>query len=319
MTTAPQSLRGWIYDQPYLLLSLTMSFWAGNIVLGRAVAGNVPPLALAWVRWGVGLAIILPFAWRYLRRDMAVIVRSLPILSLLALTGITAYNSMAYIGLQYTFATNALVFQSSAPLLIAIWSFALFGDRMSLGQMAGVTLSLAGVLTIIGRGDLTALLELSVNRGDAWMVAGVTTYALYAACLRLKPQIHWLSFLAVTFFLGDLFLTPAVMWEISTGYTLKLDLQTLLTLAYVCIFPSVLAYIFFNRGVEMVGANRAGPFFHLVPLIGAVLAIVFLGETIKVFHIAGFAAVVAGIALTQAGRKKALSENEETAIPDQNQ
>ncbi|MHA1524811.1 MAG: DMT family transporter [Alphaproteobacteria bacterium] len=304
MTSASRKLRGWFYDQPYLLLTLTMSFWAGNIVLGRAVAGNVPPLALAYVRWGVGLAIILPFAWRHLRTDMAAIRRSLPILSLLGLTGITAYNSMAYIGLQYTQATNALVFQSSAPLLIALWSFILFRDRLSLSQIAGVTISLAGVLTIIGRGDWVALLDLSINRGDAWILAGLIAYAFYAACLRLKPQIHWLSFLAVTFFLGDLFLTPALLWEISTGYTLTLDLQTLLTLGYVCVFPSVLAYIFFNRGVEMVGANRAGPFFHLVPLIGAVLAIAFLGEAIEIFHVAGFAAVVAGIALTQAKRKK---------------
>lgn len=295
------------YHSPYLLLTLTMSFWAGNIVLGRAVAGNVPPLALAYVRWGVGLALILPFAWGSLRRDLPVIMRSLPVLSFLSLIGITAYNSLAYIGLQYTFATNALVFQSSAPLLIGLWSFVLFRDRLGAMQMAGVAISLAGVLTIIVRGDISALANLSINRGDAWILAGMFTYALYAACLRLKPEIHWLSFLAVTFFLGDLFLTPAVLWEIASGYTLRLDTQTLLTLAYVGVFPSVLAYIFFNRGIELIGANRAGPFFHLIPLIGAILAIAFLGERIEVFHIAGFAAVVAGIALTQTGGKRVTS------------
>lgn len=310
MTSPQRKPGGGFYDSPYLLLTLTMSFWAGNIVLGRAVAGNVPPVALAYVRWGVGLMIILPFAWGALRRDLPVIVRSLPVLSFLALIGITAYNSLAYIGLQYTLATNALVFQSSAPLLIGLWSFVLFRDRLGAAQLAGVALSLAGVLTIIVRGDFSALVGLTVNRGDAWILAGMFNYALYAACLRLKPKIHWLSFLAVTFFLGDLFLTPAVIWEISSGYTLRADLPTLLTLAYVGMFPSVLAYIFFNRGVELIGANRAGPFFHLIPLIGAILAIAFLGERIEVFHIAGFAAVVAGIALTQAGRRQKKSADQ---------
>src|SRR5580700_799952 len=143
----------WLFRQPYLLLSLMALFWAFNIVLGRLVAGHVPPMALSFIRWAAAFLLVLPFAWSPLARDWPQIRKHFVFMTVLSITGISAYNTMAYYGLQYTQAINGLLIQSTMPLFIALWSFALFGDRLTLAQAAGIALSLAGVLIIICRGD----------------------------------------------------------------------------------------------------------------------------------------------------------------------
>lgn len=289
----------WAYQRPYLLLSLTMLAWAGNVVLGRFVAGHVPPVLLAQVRWSGAFILILPFAWPHLKRDATALRQALPVMLVLSFTGITLYNTMAYVGLQFTQAINGLLMQSTAPLLIGFWSLVLFRDRLSLGQIAGILTSLAGVLVIIARGDPRVLLELEPNPGDLWIVAALIFYALYSALLRRRPGVHWLSFLAFTFGAGQFMLLPATIAEHAAGIRPVADATTFATLAYVVIFPSLLAYLCFNRGVELIGANRAGPFFHLIPVFGSLLAILFLGERPALFHAVGYAMILSGIVLAQ--------------------
>ena len=295
MTTLLARLGRQIYDRPYVLLSLTSLFWAGNIVLGRYAAGKVPPVGLAWVRWAGSFALLIGFAWPHIRRELPVIRANLGKLALLAMTGVAFYNTMAYWGLQYTEALNGLLIQSTGPLLIAIWSLVLFRDVLSPAQAIGVMVSMAGVATILTRGDVGALAEIRFNIGDVWMFVAMIVYALYSALLRLKPPMHWLSFLAFTVGLGTAMLTPLFLAEMAYGRHMTLDLPTVLTLVYVVVFPSTLAYVCFIRGVELIGANRAGPFFHLMPLFGAVLAILFLGERPQPFHAIGFALVLTGV------------------------
>src|SRR5688572_25669963 len=156
MATSDQTQRsfpllGWLANQPYLLLSLTSLFWAGNVVLGRYVAGHVPPIALATLRWSGAFLLILPFAWSHMKREWPVMRANMPMLILLAVTGIGAYNTIAYIGLQYTSALNALLIQSAGPLFVAFWSLVLFQSRLTIAQAFGIAISLAGVLTIIAR------------------------------------------------------------------------------------------------------------------------------------------------------------------------
>ncbi|MGE4372399.1 MAG: DMT family transporter [Xanthobacter sp.] len=300
---APRSLRG-LFDAPYLLLSLTALLWAGNLVLGRYVAGHVPPVTLALLRWVGATAIILPFAWPQLKRDLPLIRRSFWLLVLLAATGIACFNAMSYHALQYTQAVNALLLQSMAPLLVGLWSFFLFRDRLSLGQIAGICTSLCGVVLIISRGDLDTLLHLTPNIGDMWMVIALLIYAFYTAILRNRPPMGALSFLAVIMALGAIFLVPFSARELAAGQSLHFDTTTLITLGYVMVGPSLIAYLFFNRAVELVGANRAAPFLHLMPVFGTALAIVFLGEALAWFHLMGYALVICGIFLaTRAGHK----------------
>lgn len=292
-------LAQWFWQQPYLLLALTFLAWAINIVVGRAIAGHIPPIALAQIRWIGASAIVVPFAWRHLRRDWPVIRQYARLLLALAATGIGVYNTLAYAALQYTEALNGLLVQSAFPLVIGMWSFVLFRDRLSAAQIVAIVLSLVGVVTIVCRGDLALLASLTLNRGDVMMLVAVAVYALYSTLLKIRPAIHPLSLLAVVMTAGAAMILPFWFWEISTGYVMQATPTTFAVLAFVVIFPSTLAYLIFNRGVELIGPNRAGPFFHLLPVFGSALAIVFLGESLRWFHLAGYALIVAGIVVAQ--------------------
>lgn len=305
--SAPRSTGplGAVFNAPYLLLVLVAMLWAVNMVLGRYIVGHVPPLTLAFVRWTGATLILLPFAWSQLMRDWPLVRTHFPSLLLLSATGISCYNSMTYYGLQYTEAVNGLLVQSTTPLIVAVWTFLLFRERLSLGQTAGIGVSLVGVMFIISRGDLDTLVHLKPNVGDLWLLLAIAIYGFYAAMLRKRPPMGSLSFLLVIMAMGAVILIPTVLWEMHLGKYLKFDTLTYSAMAYVAVGPSLIAYMFFNRAVEMVGANRAAPFIHLLPVFGTALAIVFLGERLAWYHLVGYVLVIGGIGLaTVSGRKR---------------
>ena len=287
----------WLNNQPYLLLSLTSLFWAGNIVLARHVGDHLPPITLTTIRWFGVFLILLPFAWPHLKRDWPVLRAHLPLMLLLSAIGFAFNNAISYWALQYTQALNALLIQSSGPLFVALWSLILFGVRLTGAQLAGIAISLAGVLTILLRGDFGALAGIAFNKGDVMFGASLVSFALYSALMPRRPVTHQLSLISFTTFCGALMLLPFAVWEYSTGAVLKFDFLTLATLAYVLIFPSTLAYLFFNRGIALIGPNRAAPFFHLVPVFGSAMAILLLGEQPRLFHLVGYALVLAGVVI----------------------
>ncbi|QUS41166.1 DMT family transporter [Tardiphaga alba] len=297
MTTPapPRSLISWFANQPYLLLSLTSLFWAGNIVLGRFVAGHVPPITLSCVRWIGAFLLMLPFAWTPLRKDWPVIRKHIPLMLLLALTGFAANTALAYAGLQYTQALNGLLIQSSGPLYVALWSLILFGIRLSLVQLLGIVISMTGVFVILLRGDLTALAGIEINKGDAMLAGALLVFGIYSAMMIKRPVTHPMSLIAVTTGFGALMTVPVSLWELNAGRPLILDTVTFLALAYAVIFPSTLAYLFFNRGIALIGPNRAAPFLQLMPVFGSVMAIAFLGETLQLFHLTGYVLVLSGV------------------------
>jgi drug/metabolite transporter (DMT)-like permease len=292
-----RSAIAWLNNQPYLLLSLTSLFWAGNIVIGRHVGNHVPPLTLSCLRWGGTCLMLLPFAWPHLRKDWPALRARLPLLLVLSLTGFAFNNAISYWGLQYTEALNALLIQSAGPLFVALWALALFGVRLTGAQFAGIALSLAGVLTIILRGNLGALASISFNRGDVMLASALLSFGLYSALMLRRPATHNLSLITFTTGCGALMLVPGSIWEYLTGATLKFDALTMGALGYVLIFPSALAYLFFNRGIALIGPNRAAPFFHLVPVFGSAMAIFLLGETLRPFHLIGYVLVLAGVVI----------------------
>lgn len=285
---------GWLYQQPYLLVCITYLTWALNIVLGRYIAGHIPPVTLSFLRWGLATLIILPFAWPYLKRDWPTIKKHMPMLTLLAITGTSAYNTMAYWGLQYTQAINALLTQATAPLVVALWAFALFGDRLTARQVTGIAISLLGVIVILCRGDLDVLRGIDFNRGDIWFFAALVVFAFYSALVKKRPAMHPLSFLAFSMGWGTAWLTPVLIWELGSGRTTVFDVTTLWVLVYVAIFPSIVAYICYNRGIELVGPNRVAALYPLIVAFGAIFAIVLLGERPQVFHAVGCALVFGG-------------------------
>ena len=293
----PRDPVGWLNNQPYLLLSLTSLFWAGNIVLARHVGDHVPPITLTTIRWFGVFLILLPFALPHLKRDWPVLRAHLPLLLFLSAIGFAFNNAISYWALQYTQALNALLIQSSGPLFVALWSLLLFGMRLSLAQFAGIMISLAGVLTILLRGDLAALVNIQFNRGDVMFADAVLSFGLYSALITRRPRIHPLSLICFTIGCGALLLLPFSVWEFWNGVRLQPDALTLATVVYVMIFPSTLAYLFFNRGIALIGPNRASPFLHLVPVFGSAMAILLLGEQPRLFHLTGYLLVLAGVVI----------------------
>ena len=288
---------GWLNNQPYVLLTLTSLFWAGNIVLARHVGDHVPPITLTTIRWFGVFLILLPFAWPHLKRDWKVLRAHLPLMLFLSLIGFAYNNAISFWAMQYTQALNALLIQSSGPLFVAMWSLVLFGVRLTGAQLAGIALSLMGVLTIILRGDFSALASISFNKGDVMFGSSLVSFGLYSALMLRRPVTHQLSLISFTTCCGAMMLVPFSVWEFSTGAVLKFDFLTLATLSYVLIFPSALAYTFFNRGIALIGPNRAAPFFHLVPVFGSAMAILLLGEQLRLFHLVGYALVLAGVVI----------------------
>ena len=297
-----------IYDRPFLLLFFATLSWAGNWVLGRAIRNDIPPIAFAYWRWTVAFLLVLGFALPHLRRDWPAIRANWAVLTVLSVLGIATFNTMAYIGLRHTDAINGMIYQSSAPLMIALIGFLAFRDRLTTIQALGILISLAGVLTVIARGEPQRLLGLELSLGDAWILGGFACYSAYSVLLRKRPPLHWLSFLTVTFALGIVALTPVYLWDVARGGTFELTVSNAAAIGYVALFASVMAYICFNRGVELIGANRAGPFFHLVPLQGTVLAILLLGEELRLFHVIGFVLIIAGVALATRAVARSPSE-----------
>jgi drug/metabolite transporter (DMT)-like permease len=267
----------WLNNQPYILLTLTSLFWAGNIVLARYVAGHVPPLTLSCLRWYGTFLILLPFAWPHLKRDWPVLCAHLPLLLLLSVLGFAYNNAISFWALQYTEALNALLIQSAGPLFVALWTLVLF--------------------TIILRGDWSALAGIRFNRGDLMFGSSLLAFGAYSALMLRRPVTHPLSLICFTTCCGATMLVPFSIWEYWAGLTLKFDAISLVTLGYTVIFPSTLAYTFFNRGLALIGPNRAAPFFHLVPVFGSAMAIVLLGEQLRLYHLAGYALVLAGVVI----------------------
>jgi drug/metabolite transporter (DMT)-like permease len=285
-------------NSPYLLAALAPLFWSSNFILGRALNQTIPPIALSFWRWAVALLIVLPFALPRLRDQWGLVRRHWAVLSLLAVLGVTNFNTFVYLGLQSTTATSAVLMVSTTPVLIVLLSFLLLGQRVSPRQGAGILLSLAGVAVIIARGDLAALAALRLNGGDLWVLGAVVSWALYSVCLRWRPAgLDPLAFLTVTMAIGLLPLLPLYRWELGRGLGFGVDAVSLGAIGYVALFPSLLAYVIWNRAVAELGANRTGQLLHLMPAFGAVLAMPLLGERMHGFHLAGIGLIAAGIAL----------------------
>jgi drug/metabolite transporter (DMT)-like permease len=268
----------------YLLASLAALCWSGNHIIGRAMAGEVPPLAIGSIRW------IMPAVLLALQRNWAVILA-------LALGGGALFGTLQYVGLNYTTAINVSVLNSTAPVLIVAAGALLFRDRVSAVQLAGSLVSLAGVLAIVSKGSLAALAALSLNGGDLLILFNMGVWAVYSASLRKRGPMHWVTFTFVLSVISALATLPFWAWEHASGNTLRATTFTFASLAFVGVFPSLLAYATWSRAIEMIGSGRAGVFLHTIPLYSALVAGAALGERIAVYHLAGLGLILAGVAL----------------------
>ena len=287
------------HSSPHLLLVLTTLFWSGNFVLGRAVHTVFTPFTLSFWRWAVALAILLPLVWTSLR-DQAPLLRPRQwgLLLILSILGVVNFNTFVYIGLQTTTATNAVIMLSVTPVLIVAISFLLLRQTVTGWQMLGIMISLTGVLVIISRGHWETLLARQFNAGDLWIMAAILSWALYSVGLQWRPaELRPLNFQAMTMLIGIVILAPLYGWDLVHGQVFVVNTTTIGSILYLALFPSILAYIFWNRAVAELGANRSGQFLHLMPAFGAMLSMIFLGERLYEFHGIGITLIALGIYL----------------------
>ena len=295
-------------QHPYLLLALTVLFWSGNMVLGRAIREQVPPLSLAFWRWAIALALVLPLALPHLRPQWPLLRRGWRPVLILGLLGVAGYNTLAYVALTYTAATNAVLLNSFIPIATIALSWAFLKKHLRGIEWLGVLLSFIGVTTIICRGDPQTLARLSLNIGDLWMLAAVFTWALYTIGLQWRPVgVDPMLLLAAFTVVGLLALAPAYAWEIAQGRTIHVSASSLAGIAYTGVFPGFLGYVFYNRAVGEVGASKASLFIHLMPVFGTILAAIFLAEVPQGYHYLGIALIFSGIYLTTAAPRQVKS------------
>ncbi len=289
-----------------LLLALTMLFWSGSVVVGRAAADLVPPVLFTLLRWGLALVIVLGVAWPHLRADAARLwARRWTVLTL-SLLGTVIYNILVYRGLHQTTAVNALLMQSVMPLAI-LAAGALAGDRPDWVQVVAILVSVLGVVVIAAEGSIERLAQVRLNPGDALVLVAVAAYAVYSVVLRRRPMVHPFSLLAALCAIGLCVLAPMAVAEHAAGLRLVPGWRGLAAVVYAGLFASFFATLFYNRGIELLGAARGGQFSHLMPVFGTLLAVLFLGERLHPYHAAGVALIAAGLWLSRQGRGDALS------------
>lgn len=284
---------------PYLLLILTTLFWSGNFVVSRGMHTEIPPLALSFWRWALALLILSSFGLHHLIKQKDLLRQHWRFIILQGVLGVAGFNSLIYLAVQTTTAINAVLVNSCIPVLIAVCSWLMYRETMTLRQCIGVAVSLIGVTLIILRGDPGEFTRLNFNRGDILVLVAACTWAAYSANLKRFPQgLHPLAYLSGIIIVGLLVILPFYCIEIFSGKQLQPTVNTFFTILYVAAFASVLAFIFWNRAVRMVGANRAGPFIHLMPVFSTLLAIVFLDENVYQYHVVGMCCIFIGIGMT---------------------
>lgn len=287
----------------WAVLALPPLFWAGNFIVARASRGEWPPVALSFGRWSIALVALLPFAWPWLRRDWPLYRRYFLRILLLTLPGVAAFNSLVYWGLQTSTATNGMLLNSTIPLLIMALGAIFWGQRLSLWAILGLIVSTLGVAVVILQGSWARAAALDFARGDLIIFAAMVAWALYTMGLKTFPaEVNRIGLLAVQIALALPILAPFLVWEIASGRVPVWTPPSIAALIYIGIVPSVLAYLFYTKAVEMAGPARAGQFIHLLPVYGAILSAALLHEPLHLYHGAGFGLILTGIVL--AGRGK---------------
>ena len=290
----------------YALLALATLFWAGNSIAGKMAVGHVSPMLIVTIRWAIIMVALYVFQHKQIAEDWAVIRPRLGYLLLLGTLGFAGFSVALYYALVYTTAINGSILQGGMPLFVFLASFILHRSRVSLAQVLGFLISFVGVLAIAARGDIDNLIALDVNFGDALVIVAVLSYGIYTAALRNKPTMHWVSLMFVLCLGATLFSLPLLALEVAQGATIVPDQKGWLVICYIVIFPTLLGQVFYIRAVELIGANRSGQFANLLPIWGAVLAVVVLGEAFHFYHGVALVLILAGIALAEySGQKKA--------------
>lgn len=299
MTIASEPADGLQRNRAYLFLTLTTLFWAGNAVAGRIAVGEISPMLLIAFRWFGTVVLLMAIGGTQVRRDWPVLRQRLPYLATMGVVGFTAFNAFFYLAAHETTAVNIGILQGAMPVLVLIGSVVLFGTKIGGLQVAGVAITIAGVVLVVGRGNLSVLAALDVNQGDFLMLLASFMYAAYALGLRNRPQVSPLALLTVISAAAAIATLPLAVAEGLIGRTIWPGPEGWAVVAYVTVFPSVMAQLFFIKGVGLIGPARAGVFINLVPVFAAILGVAILGEAFRWYHMGALVLVLSGIWLAE--------------------
>ena len=288
----------------YIFLILTTLFWSGNFIVGKAASlFEIPPFTLNFYRWIFAWLILAPFTLKEVIDKKNYILKNIKLITILGITSITIFNSIVYYSLNFTQVISGVLMISTIPVMIIFFCWLFRIEKTNVYQIFGVIFSLSGVVVIITKADLNILLNLNFNKGDIWMVVAMFSWAMYSALLRKKNfELSQLSLLQIIITAGLIFLLPAYLVELSLGYKTSINLPFISTLTYVVLFPGLASFIFWIKGIAIIGSNRSGIFLHLMPIFSTIMAILIFGEKFMIFHSIGAVLIIAGIILSSRGQ-----------------
>jgi len=289
----------------FILLIASSLFWSGNFFTGKiASLYDLTPFKLSFLRWAMAFLLLLPFTYVKIVEDLEIYKKNLPFLLIISILGVTIFNSFTYLSLQTSMVINSSIMASITPLLIILFSWLIFKTQTYFMQFFGIILSIIGVLLIISKANLTNLINLNFTTGDLWMLAAVFSWGLYSVLLKkINSSLSQLATLEVMIFFGLIFLFPFYVYESLNNSFLPKDIKEILMISYVAIFASITSFFAWNKGVSIVGVNKASLFLHLIPVFSSIWAILFLGEKFSLFHLLGTIFIILGIVLSNMNRK----------------
>ena len=283
-----------------IYLFFTTLFWAGNFIVGKTASLNeIPPISLNFYRWLIAWFILLPFTYKELIEKKEYIIKNIGIFIILGITAVSIFNSALFYSLKFTQVITGVLMISVVPVMIIFFSALLKIEKTNIFQIFGVALSLTGVVLIITKADIEILKELDFNRGDLTMLIAMFSWSIYSALLKKKKyELSQITLLQVVIGFGVIILIPFYFIDINIGNEIKFDIPFFLILTYVVLFPGLISFFLWIKGVGLIGANRAGVYLHLMPILGAIMAMMIFGEKILFYHFVGAIFIIAGIVLS---------------------
>jgi len=284
----------------YLFLVLATFCWSGNFIVGKfATVYEIPPLTLNVFRWISVWFILIPFTYKEIFENLPYIKKNWLVISFMGVITISTFNSVVYFALNYTQVINAVLMLSAIPAATIVLSSLMKIEETNIFQLLGLILSIIGIGSIISNGDIQKIISLDFNKGDMWMLVCVITWSLYSTLLKKNNfKLSQFTLIQLMVSVGILFLIPQFFYEKSIGLELNLDKNFFLILIYVAIFPAIAAYYFWQKGIEIIGPNRASMFIQLMPLFSAVMAIIIFKEKFELYHFIGAIFILSGIYLS---------------------
>ena len=284
----------------YIFLILATLFWSGNFIVGKAASlFDIPPFTLNFYRWTFAWLILAPFTIKEIYQKRDHILENIKLILVLGITSITVFNSIVYYSLNFTQVISGVLMISTIPVMIIFFCWVFKIERTNFYQILGVIFSLFGVIVIVTKADIGKLLSLNFNKGDLWMVVAMFSWAMYSALLRKKKlELTQLTLLQTIISAGLILLLPAYLIEMNLGYKANVNLPFILTLSYVVLFPGLASFIFWIKGISIIGSNRSGIFLHLMPIFSTILAIIIFKEKFMPYHLIGAILIITGIILS---------------------